>query len=145
MLYGRGGKKIPPGMLPSKGDVDLSCEYYIKLGRGRRRRWTRLPRTSSLPTENLEGWQLEQVTPETKALSIFALLPASTASPTELPPAADYHDLLSPELPMPTIEHYEHLATIQSTDFWPLRQMLQWKWCRVGFLQPKTGLIVEDE
>ena len=34
MLYGRGAKVIPQQMLPSKGDVDLSCEYYVKLGAG---------------------------------------------------------------------------------------------------------------
>ena len=33
-MYGRGAKKLPPRMLPSKGDVDLSCEFYIKLGAG---------------------------------------------------------------------------------------------------------------
>ena len=32
MLYGRGAKRIPERMLPSKGDVDLSCEFYIKKG-----------------------------------------------------------------------------------------------------------------
>ena len=34
MLYGRGAKKLAPRMLPSKGDVDLCCEYYVKLGAG---------------------------------------------------------------------------------------------------------------
>ena len=34
MLYGRGAKVIPQKMLPSKGDVDLSCEYFLKKGFG---------------------------------------------------------------------------------------------------------------
>ena len=32
MLYGRGAKMIPQRMLPTKADVDLSCEYQIKKG-----------------------------------------------------------------------------------------------------------------
>ena len=32
LLYGRGAKAIPPRMLPSKADVDLSCEFFIKKG-----------------------------------------------------------------------------------------------------------------
>ena len=32
MLYGRGAKLIPQKMLPTKADVDLSCEFYIKKG-----------------------------------------------------------------------------------------------------------------
>ena len=32
MLYGRGPKVIPQRMLPTKGDVDLSCEFFLKRG-----------------------------------------------------------------------------------------------------------------
>ena len=32
LLYGRGAKAIPPRMLPSKGDVDLSVEFFLKKG-----------------------------------------------------------------------------------------------------------------
>ena len=30
LLYGRGANAIPPWMLPSKGDVDLSVEFFLK-------------------------------------------------------------------------------------------------------------------
>ena len=30
LLYGRGANPIPPLMLPSKGDGDLSVEFFLK-------------------------------------------------------------------------------------------------------------------